>query len=99
MKKNEQMQPLPSIKNINKAVYYLQRKYQSAEEREEEDLNDKKCAWLYVVTKKGIKNLNSRDREFAEQYIKENIHYSMHFMFKEWLPKFIEQQKVRYGLK
>lgn len=97
--RKEQMQPLPSIKGINAAAYYLMRKYQTEEERQEEDLNDKKAAWLSVALEKGIKNLNSRDREFAEQYLKENVHYSLHFMFKPWLFQFIEQQRVRYGLK
>ena len=95
----EPIQPLPSIKGINAAAYYLMRKYQTEEQRNAEDLNDKKCAWLYVVSKKGIKNLNKRDREFAERYIKEGIHYSMYFMFKEWLPQFIDEQMVKYGLK
>lgn len=97
--RKEQMQPLPSIKGVNAAAYYLMRKYQTEEQRNAEDLNDKKCAWLYVVSKIGIKNLNKRDREFAEQYIKEGIHYSMYFMLKEWLPQFIDEQMVKYGLK
>lgn len=90
---------LPSIKEVCQAVFYLENKYMTDNERKAEDLNDKKCAWLSVALEKGLQNLNSRDRAFAEQYLRENIHYSMHFMFKEWLPKFIEQQRVRYGLK
>ena len=91
--------PLPSIKEVNIAVFLLEDKYKKDEERKAEDLNDKKAAWLSVALEKGIKNLNKRDREFAEQYLKENVHYSLHFMFKPWLAKFIEQQRVRYGLK
>lgn len=90
---------LPSIREVNRAVFALIDKYMAEAERKAEDLNDKKCAWLSVALEKGIRNLNSRDRKFAEQYLKENIHYSMHFMYKEWLPKFIEQQRIRYGLK
>jgi hypothetical protein len=95
----DEQEPLPSIKEVNKAAFYLKNKYMKEDERKAEDLNDKKAAWLSVALEKGIKNLNSRDKAFAEQYLKENVHYSMHFMFKEWLPKFIEQQRVRYGLK
>lgn len=90
---------LPSIKEVNQAVFYLKNKYMAEDERKEEDLNDKKAAWLSVALEKGLHNLNSRDREFAERYLKENIHYSLHFMYKEWLFKFIEQQRIRYGLK
>lgn len=92
-------EPLPSIKEVNSAAYYFKNKYMKDDERKAEDLNDKKAAWLSVALEKGIKNLNSRDREFAEQYLKENVHYSLHFMFKQWLAQFIEQQRVRYGLK
>lgn len=92
-------EPLPSIKEVNIAVFRLEEKYAAEERRKAEDLNDKKAAWLSVALEKGIKNLNKRDKAFAEQYLKENIHYSMHFMYKEWLPKFIEQQRIRYGLK
>lgn len=95
----DEQEPLPSIREVNTAVFALIDKYTSDEERKAEDLNDKKAAWLSVALEKGIRNLNSRDRKFAEQYLKENIHYSLHFMYKEWLPKFIEQQRVRYGLK
>ena len=92
-------EPLPSIREVNQAAFYLKNKYMKEDERKAEDLNDKKAAWLSVALEKGIRNLNSRDREFAEQYIKENVHYSIHFMYKEWLTKFIEQQRIRYGLK
>lgn len=92
-------EPLPSIKEVNQAAFYLINKYMKEDERKAEDLNDKKAAWLSVALEKGIKNLDKRDREFAEQYIKENVHYSLHFMFKPWLAQFIEQQRVRYGLK
>ena len=90
---------LPSIREVNIAVFLLEEKYTAEETRKAEDLNDKKAAWLSVALEKGIKNLNKRDREFAEQYLKENVHYSLHFMFKPWLAQFIEQQRVRYGLK
>lgn len=96
--KDEQI-PLPSIKEVNQATFYFKNKYMKEDERKAEDLNDKKAAWLSVALEKGIKNLNSRDRKFAEQYLKENVHYSLHFMFKPWLGQFIEQQRVRYGLK
>jgi hypothetical protein len=92
-------EPMPSIREVNIAAFALINKYMTNEERKAEDLNDKKAAWLSVALEKGIKNLNKRDREFAEQYIKENIHYSLHFMFKPWLGQFIEQQRVRYWLK
>lgn len=95
---NEQ-EHLPSIRGVNIAAFYLKKKYIKDEERKQEDLNDKKAAWLSVALEKGIKNLNSRDRAFAEQYLKENVHYSLHFMFKTWLPQFIEEQRIRYGLK
>lgn len=91
-------EPLPGIREVNIAVFRLEEKYAAEETRKAEDLNDKKAAWLSVALEKGIKNLNSRDREFAEQYLKENVHYSLHFMFKPWLAQFIEQQMVRYGL-
>jgi len=94
-----EQEPLPSIREVCQAVFYLENKYMTEDERKAEDLNDKKAAWLSVALEKGIKNLNSRDREFAEQYLKENVHYSLHFMFKPWLFQFIEQQRVRYGLK
>ena len=87
------------IRDISRAAFWLKSKYSSVEEREKEDLQDKKAAWLSVALEKGIRNLNSRDREFAEQYLRENVHYSLHFMYKQWLPKFIEQQRIRYGLK
>lgn len=96
--KDEQV-PLPSIKEVNIAVFLLEEKYMAEERRKAEDLNDKKAAWLSVAIEKGFQNLNKRDREFAEQYLKENVHYSLHFMFKPWLVQFIEQQRVRYGLK
>lgn len=96
--KTEQ-EPFPSIREVNQAVFYIENKYMKDEERKAEDLNDKKAAWLSVALEKGIKNLNSRDKAFAEQYLKENVHYSLHFMFKPWLGQFIEQQRVRYGLK
>lgn len=92
-------EPLPSIREVNIAAFLLEDKYKKDEERKAEDLNDKKAAWLSVVLEKGIKNLNKRDREFAEQYLKENVHYSLHFMFKPWIGQFVEQQRVRYGLK
>lgn len=90
---------LPSIKEVCQSVFYLENKYMTEDERKAEDLNDKKAAWLSVALEKGIKNLNKRDREFAERYLKENIHFSLFFMFKPWLNQFIEQQRVRYGLK
>lgn len=92
-------EPLPSIKEVNIAAFSLKNKYMKDEERKAEDLNDKKAAWLSVALEKGLHNLNKRDREFAEQYLKENVHYSLHFMFKPWLGQFIEQQMVRYWLK
>lgn len=95
--KDEQV-PLPSIRDVNIAAFLLEEKYMAEETRKAEDLNDKKAAWLSVALEKGIKNLNKRDREFAEQYLKENVHYSLHFMFKPWLTQFVEQQRVRYGL-
>lgn len=95
----DEQEPLPSIREVNQAAFYLKDKYMKEDERKAEDLNDKKCAWLSVALEKGLHNLNSRDREFAEQYLKENVHYSLHFMFKPWLAQFIEQQRVRYGLK
>lgn len=95
----DEHEPLPCMKEVNIAVFLLEDKYKKDEEREAEDLNDKKAAWLSVALEKGIKNLNKRDREFAEQYLKENVHYSLHFMFKPWLAQFIEQQRVRYWLK
>lgn len=88
-----------NIKDVNRAAFWLKNKYFSEEAKKEEDLQDKKAAWLSVALEKGIKNLNSRDKAFAEQYLKENVHYSMHFMFKPWLAQFIEQQRVIYGLK
>ena len=88
-----------NIRDVNIVAFWLKNKYFDEEKKKAEDLNDKKCAWLSVALDKGIRNLNSRDKAFAEQYLRENIHYSMHFMFKDWLPKFIEQQRVRYGLK
>lgn len=90
---------LPSIREVNIAAFRLEEKYMAEERRKAEDLNDKKAAWLSVALEKGIKNLNLRDRKFTEQYLKENVHYSLHFMFKPWLAQFIEQQRVRYGLK
>ena len=96
--KDEQV-PLPSIKEVNMAAFRLEEKYMAEERRKAEDLNDKKAAWLSVALEKGLQNLNSRDKAFAEQYLKENVHYSLHFMFKPWLAQFIEQQRVRYGLK
>lgn len=95
----DEQEPLPSIREVNVAVFRLEEKCAAEERRKAEDLNDKKAAWLSVALEKGIKNLNSRDREFAEQYLKENVHYSLHFMFKPWLAQFIKQQRVRYGLK
>jgi hypothetical protein len=92
-------EPLPSIKEVNIAAFRLEEKYMAEERRKAEDLNDKKAAWMSVALEKGLQNLNSRDRKFAEQYLKENVHYSLHFMFKPWLGQFIEQQRVRYGLK
>ena len=94
----DEQEPLPSIKEVNIAAFRLEEKYMAEERRKAEDLNDKKAAWLSVALEKGIKNLNKRDREFAEQYLKENVHYSLHFMFKPWLTQFVEQQRVRYGL-
>ena len=94
-----EQEPLPSIREVNQAVFYLENKYMTDNERKDEDLNDKKAAWLLVALEKGLKNLNSRDREFAERYLKENIHFSLFFMFKPWLNQFIEQQRIRYGLK
>lgn len=91
-------EPMPSIREVNIAAFLLENKYMKDEERKAEDLNDKKAAWLSVALEKSIKNLNSRDRKFAEQYLKENVHYSLHFMFKPWLGQFVEQQRVRYGL-
>ncbi len=95
----DEYEPLPSIKEVNIAVFRLEEKYMAEETRKAEDLNDKKAAWLSVALEKGLHNLNSRDKAFAEQYLKENVHYSLHFMFKPWLCQFIEQQRVRYGLK
>lgn len=95
----DEQEPLPSIREVNQAAFYLKNRYEEEDERKAEDLNDKKAAWLSVALEKGIKNLNSRDKAFAEQYIKENVHYSLHFMFKPWLGQFVEQQRVRYGLK
>lgn len=95
----DEQEPLPSIREVNITAFRLEEKYMAEETRKAEDLNDKKAAWLSVALEKGIKNLNKRDREFAEQYLKENVHYSLHFMFKPWLGQFIEQQRVRYGLK
>ena len=92
-------EPLPSIRDVNIAAFYFKNKYMKEDERKAEDLNDKKAAWLSVALEKGLQNLNSRDKAFAEQYLKENVHYSLHFMFKPWLFQFIEQQRVRYGLK
>lgn len=92
-------EPLPSIKEVNIAVFLLEEKYAAEETRKAEDLNDKKAAWLSVALEKGLHNLKKRDKAFAEQYLKENVHYSLHFMFKPWLAQFIEQQMVRYGLK
>ena len=95
----DEQEPLPSIREVNIAVFWLEEKYAAEERRKAEDLNDKKAAWLSVALEKGLQNLNSRERNFAERYLKENIHYSLHFMFKTWLAQFIEQQRVRYGLK
>lgn len=95
----DEQEPLPSIRDVNIAAFALKNKYMEEDERKAEDLNDKKAAWLSVALEKGLQNLDKRDREFAEQYIKENVHYSLHFMFKPWLAQFIEQQRVRYGLK
>ena len=92
-------EPLPSIREVNQAVFYLENKYMKEDERKTEDLNDKKAAWLLVALEKGLKNLNSRDREFAERYLNENVHFSLLFMFKPWLNQFIEQQRIRYGLR
>ena len=88
-----------NIRDVNRVAFWLKNKYFDEDKKKAEDLNDKKAAWLSVALEKGIRNLNSRDREFAEQYFRENVHYSMHFMYKEWLPKFIEQQRIRYCLK
>lgn len=96
---NNEQEQLPSIKEVNIAVFRLGEKYMAEETRKAEDLNDKKAAWLSVALEKGFHNLNKRDREFAERYMKENVHYSLHFMFKPWLAQFIEQQRIRYGLK
>ena len=96
---NNEQEQLPSIRDVNIAAFLLEDKYKKDDERKAEDLNDKKAAWLSVALEKGIRNLNSRDRKFAEQYLKENVHYSLHFMFKPWLGQFIEQQRVRYWLK
>ena len=71
---------------------------QTDEQRNEEDLNDKKCAWLYVALKKGFDNLSERDKKFAEQYQKENLRYSLHYIYKEWLFQFIEQQRIKYDV-
>lgn len=90
---------IPNIATVNYKTYQLIRQSQTEEERNKEDLNDKKCAWLYVALKKGFDNLNERDKKFAEQYQKENLRYSLHYIYKEWLFQFIEQQKVKYGLK
>lgn len=89
---------IPDIAELNAKSYAIIRDCQTQEERDQEDLNDKKAAWLSVVREKGLDNLTERDRNFAIQYIKENIHYSLFYYYKDWLPQFIENQRTKYGL-
>lgn len=90
---------IPSIAAISARSYEIIRMCQTDEQKRQEDLNDKKAAWLSVVLEKGIDNLNERDKRFAKQYIEENIRYSLLYQFKPWLHQFIEEQRVKYNVK
>ena len=98
---NEDLKPIESIsiRDVHATTAYLYFKTLPPEKRQEEDLNDKKMAWLMVATKVGRKNLSERDKKFYDQYIKEGLKFSMYYNFKPEIMQFIEQQEIRYGVK
>ena len=95
MGKNDNIEPLPSIRDVNYATYCINRKYQSDRECAEEDLNDKKAAWLLVVSMKPKSALTEREKRFIKEYTEQNIHFSTHWQYKQEIHQFIEEQKIK----
>ena len=86
---------LPSIRDANYATFCIKRKSQTPKERAEEDLNDKKAAWLSVVYMKKKSELTEREKRFIKEYEEQNIHFSLHWQYKQEILQFIEEQKVK----
>ena len=90
------IEPLPSIREVCKSSFEIYRKHQTHEEREAEDLNDKKCAWYVAACGVPENLLTERDRMFLKKYKAEGLKFSLHWNFKPEITALLESKRREF---
>lgn len=90
------MRPLPSIRDVMDGGYRLHERFLTEEERNAEDLNDRKCAWLVAATSVPAGCLTEREREFVERYRAEGITFSPFWGRKPEITAFLKEKVIEY---
>jgi hypothetical protein len=90
------MEPLPSIREAAAGAFALGRRYQTVEEREDEDLNDKKCAWYVAASGVPESVLTERERWFMKKYRAEGLRFSQHWNLKPEVTALLEGKRREF---
>ena len=91
------MEPLPSIREVCAAAFALHRRYQPDQEREAEDMQDRKAVWLLAATQAPRGTLTQKERTFVERYTRENIKLSIHWNLKPEIAAFYQSQVDKFN--
>ena len=90
------LRPIPSLRALLDGCHELSRRILPAERLEEEDMNDRKCAWLVAATSVPEWCLTDRERGFVERYREDGITFSLHWNRKPEIVGFLGQKKEEY---
>lgn len=90
------MEPLPSILEVCAGAFVVSRRCQALEEREAEDLNDKKCAWYLAASGVPESVLTERERRFLKKYRAEGLRFSQHWNLKPEVTALLEEKRSEF---
>lgn len=90
------IEPLPSIRQACAGAFVVSRRYQTVEEREAEDLNDKKCAWFTAASGVPESVLTERERWFLKKYRAEGLRFSLHWNLKPEVTALLKEKRREF---
>lgn len=90
------IEPLPSIREACAGAFALGRRYQTDDQRQAEDLNDKKCAWFTAASGVPESVLTGRERWFLKKYRAEGLRFSQHWNLKSEITAMLEEKRREF---
>jgi len=94
-KKPEPIIDTPSIRDIHRISAALYFKYLSPKDRGDEDLNDKKVAWLIAASQIPEELLTIKELRFKREYNDQGIRFSLYWHLKPEIVQFYNEQKQK----